>query len=176
MKARRVSAVLCSGDLGQSQTFYEQVVGLTLSPGTIPNHLSVRLRRRDDAARLRTTYAEQGRSHAGAVLDRRRRARCSGARKSWRCLRGLRLPYPQDRRSCRHDRRRRQVRLVQRPRWQHARPVPARVAVRWTVSPLLGREPIVGALTRVLTRFSSTSRTAAATGRFAGSASTDPAS
>ena len=39
MKARRVSAVLCSGDLAQSQTFYEQVVGLTLSPGTIPNHL-----------------------------------------------------------------------------------------------------------------------------------------
>ena len=39
MKARRVSAVLCSVDLGQSQTFYEQVVGLTLSPETIPNHL-----------------------------------------------------------------------------------------------------------------------------------------
>ena len=39
MKARRISAVLCSGDLGQSQTFYEQVVGLTLSADTIPNHL-----------------------------------------------------------------------------------------------------------------------------------------
>jgi catechol 2,3-dioxygenase-like lactoylglutathione lyase family enzyme len=39
MKTRRVSAVLCSGDLGQSRTFYEQVVGLTLSAGTIPNHL-----------------------------------------------------------------------------------------------------------------------------------------
>jgi catechol 2,3-dioxygenase-like lactoylglutathione lyase family enzyme len=39
MKARRISAVLCSGDLGQSQTFYEQVVGLTLSAETIPNHL-----------------------------------------------------------------------------------------------------------------------------------------
>lgn len=39
MKGRRVSAVLCSGDLRQSQTFYEQVVGLTLSPETIPNHL-----------------------------------------------------------------------------------------------------------------------------------------
>ena len=39
MKARRVSAVLCSGDLEQSQTFYEQVVGLALSPDTIPNHL-----------------------------------------------------------------------------------------------------------------------------------------
>jgi catechol 2,3-dioxygenase-like lactoylglutathione lyase family enzyme len=39
MKARRVSAVLCSGDLRQSQTFYEQVVGLTLSADTIPNHL-----------------------------------------------------------------------------------------------------------------------------------------
>jgi catechol 2,3-dioxygenase-like lactoylglutathione lyase family enzyme len=39
MKARRVSAVLCSRDLGQSRTFYEQVVGLTLSADTIPNHL-----------------------------------------------------------------------------------------------------------------------------------------
>lgn len=39
MEARKVSAVLCSGDLERSQTFYEQVVGLTLSPETIPNHL-----------------------------------------------------------------------------------------------------------------------------------------
>ena len=39
MKARRISAVLSSGDLGQSQMFYEQVVGLTLSADTIPNHL-----------------------------------------------------------------------------------------------------------------------------------------
>lgn len=39
MDARRISAVLCSGDLEQSQRFYEQVVGLTLSVETIPNHL-----------------------------------------------------------------------------------------------------------------------------------------
>lgn len=39
MKANRISAVLCSSDLARSQTFYEQVVGLTLSPETIPNHL-----------------------------------------------------------------------------------------------------------------------------------------
>jgi catechol 2,3-dioxygenase-like lactoylglutathione lyase family enzyme len=39
MEARRISAVLCSGDLAQSQTFYEQVVGLRLSAETIPNHL-----------------------------------------------------------------------------------------------------------------------------------------
>jgi predicted enzyme related to lactoylglutathione lyase len=39
MKARRISAVLCSGNLERSATFYEQVVGLTLSPETIPNHL-----------------------------------------------------------------------------------------------------------------------------------------
>jgi catechol 2,3-dioxygenase-like lactoylglutathione lyase family enzyme len=39
MEARRISAALCSGDLGQSQAFYEQVVGLTLSAETIPNHL-----------------------------------------------------------------------------------------------------------------------------------------
>ena len=35
----RISAVLCSTDLGRSQEFYEQRVGLTLSPETIPNHL-----------------------------------------------------------------------------------------------------------------------------------------
>jgi catechol 2,3-dioxygenase-like lactoylglutathione lyase family enzyme len=39
MERRRVSAVLCSVDLARSQTFYEQVVGLRLSPDTIPNHL-----------------------------------------------------------------------------------------------------------------------------------------
>ena len=39
MGAHRISAVLCSGDLARSQEFYEQVVGLTLSVETIPNHL-----------------------------------------------------------------------------------------------------------------------------------------
>lgn len=39
MKARRISAVLCSSELARSRTFYEQVVGLTLSADTIPNHL-----------------------------------------------------------------------------------------------------------------------------------------
>ena len=39
MGARRISAVVCSGDLARSQAFYEQVVGLTLSAETIPNHL-----------------------------------------------------------------------------------------------------------------------------------------
>ena len=37
--ARRVSAVLVSTDLERSQRFYEDKVGLTLSPGTIRNHL-----------------------------------------------------------------------------------------------------------------------------------------
>jgi catechol 2,3-dioxygenase-like lactoylglutathione lyase family enzyme len=36
---RRVSAVLCSADLASSQDFYEQKVGLKLSPETIKNHL-----------------------------------------------------------------------------------------------------------------------------------------
>jgi catechol 2,3-dioxygenase-like lactoylglutathione lyase family enzyme len=36
---RKVSAVLCSTDLERSGTFYEQKLGLTLSPETIPNHL-----------------------------------------------------------------------------------------------------------------------------------------
>ncbi len=35
----RVSAVLVSTDLERSQRFYEQQVGLTLSPETITNHL-----------------------------------------------------------------------------------------------------------------------------------------
>lgn len=39
MHARRISAVLCSSDLERSRAFYEQVVGLELSPETIPNHL-----------------------------------------------------------------------------------------------------------------------------------------
>ena len=39
MHARRISAVLCSSDLARSQRFYEEVMGLTLSAETIPNHL-----------------------------------------------------------------------------------------------------------------------------------------
>jgi predicted enzyme related to lactoylglutathione lyase len=35
----RISAVLCSTDLGKSQDFFETKVGLTLSPETIKNHL-----------------------------------------------------------------------------------------------------------------------------------------
>ena len=35
----RISAVLVSGDLAQSQKFYEEQVGLPLSTETIPNHL-----------------------------------------------------------------------------------------------------------------------------------------
>src|SRR5881398_155992 len=38
-EGNKISAVLCSANLEQSQTFYEQVVGLTLSADTIPNHL-----------------------------------------------------------------------------------------------------------------------------------------
>src|SRR5215468_2362560 len=39
MLGRKVSAVLCSTDLDRSREFYEQKVGLTLSPETIKNHL-----------------------------------------------------------------------------------------------------------------------------------------
>jgi catechol 2,3-dioxygenase-like lactoylglutathione lyase family enzyme len=35
----RTSAVVCSTDLARSQDFYENTVGLQLSPDTIPNHL-----------------------------------------------------------------------------------------------------------------------------------------
>lgn len=37
--SERASAVLCSSDLVRSREFYEQKVGLKLSPETIPNHL-----------------------------------------------------------------------------------------------------------------------------------------
>ena len=39
MLDRKASAVLCSTDLTRSQEFYEQKVGLKLSPETIRNHL-----------------------------------------------------------------------------------------------------------------------------------------
>ena len=39
LNACKISAVLCSADLVRSQEFYEQKVGLVLSPETIPNHL-----------------------------------------------------------------------------------------------------------------------------------------
>jgi predicted enzyme related to lactoylglutathione lyase len=39
MRNRRISAVLCSIDLVRSQAFYEQQVGLKLTPETIKNHL-----------------------------------------------------------------------------------------------------------------------------------------
>jgi len=35
----KISAVLCSTDLAKSQVFYEQTLGLRLSPETIENHL-----------------------------------------------------------------------------------------------------------------------------------------
>jgi catechol 2,3-dioxygenase-like lactoylglutathione lyase family enzyme len=39
LQSNRISAVLVSSDLEASQHFYEETVGLTLSPETIPNHL-----------------------------------------------------------------------------------------------------------------------------------------
>ena len=39
LSENRISAVLVSADLDASQRFYEDKVGMTLSPETIPNHL-----------------------------------------------------------------------------------------------------------------------------------------
>jgi catechol 2,3-dioxygenase-like lactoylglutathione lyase family enzyme len=39
VRDNRVSAVLCSTDLARSQAFYENKIGLRLSPATIKNHL-----------------------------------------------------------------------------------------------------------------------------------------
>jgi catechol 2,3-dioxygenase-like lactoylglutathione lyase family enzyme len=36
---RRISAVLCAADIGRSQAFYEQQLGLKLAAETIKNHL-----------------------------------------------------------------------------------------------------------------------------------------
>ena len=41
INGNRLSAVLVSTDLEAAQRFYEEKVGLTLSPETIPNHLRV---------------------------------------------------------------------------------------------------------------------------------------
>jgi predicted enzyme related to lactoylglutathione lyase len=58
--SNRISAVLCSTDLARSQEFYEQKVGLSLSPETIPNHLLF------DAADRTTllVYGRPGPNHA----------------------------------------------------------------------------------------------------------------
>ena len=71
---RKASAVLCSTDLDRSREFYEQKVGLPAVAGDDPEPPAVRVRRRHDAARLRTPLAQHGRPHAGAVLVGRRRA------------------------------------------------------------------------------------------------------
>ena len=39
LAAKRLSAVLCSTDLGRSRRFYEELDGLAVSAETIPNHL-----------------------------------------------------------------------------------------------------------------------------------------
>ena len=39
LRNKRISAALCSTDLVRSQAFYEQQVGLKLTPETIKNHL-----------------------------------------------------------------------------------------------------------------------------------------
>ena len=56
----RISAVLVSTDLEASQRFYEDKVGMTLSPETIPNHLLF-------AAGERTTLLIYGRPTPNAA-------------------------------------------------------------------------------------------------------------
>jgi catechol-2,3-dioxygenase len=74
MSKNRISAVLCSTDLTRSQEFYEQKVGLTLSPKTIPNHL---LFEGADGTTL-LVYGRPGANeadpHSGPVLVNERRA------------------------------------------------------------------------------------------------------
>lgn len=39
LDGNRISAVLCSTDLDRSRAFYEEKLGLSASPETVPNHL-----------------------------------------------------------------------------------------------------------------------------------------
>jgi catechol 2,3-dioxygenase-like lactoylglutathione lyase family enzyme len=143
----RISAVVSSTDLERSREFYEQKVGLTLSPETVPNHL---LFEGGDGTTLLVyglPVAQSGRPHAGALLVRGRRRRRERAR--WaRCgVRPSGVWRFQDGRPCAHDAGR-QVRVVQRPGWQHHRALPACLAAplrcRRRAAALTGRRSIAG--------------------------------
>ena len=128
MEARRISAVLCSGDLERSRTFYEQVVELTLSPETIPNHLLFEC---GDG----TTLLVYGRPAPNKADHTQVRFWTDDVESDVRELesRGAvfedyDFPTLTTVGSRRHDPRHRQVGLVQGPRRKHARPLPARVA------------------------------------------------
>ena len=64
----RISAVLCSTDLTRSQEFYEQKLGLTLSPETIPNHLLFESSDGTTVLVYGRPAPQSGRSHPGQVL------------------------------------------------------------------------------------------------------------
>ena len=67
--SNKVSAVLCSTDLERSQEFYEQKVGLTLSPATIPNHLVFECCDGTTVLVVRSSVPQPGRSHPGPVCS-----------------------------------------------------------------------------------------------------------
>ena len=72
----RVSAVLVSTDLERSQRFYEDKVGLTLSPETIKNHLLFDCGDGTTLLIYGRGRRQQGRPHPGALLvDRHRQGR-----------------------------------------------------------------------------------------------------
>jgi catechol 2,3-dioxygenase-like lactoylglutathione lyase family enzyme len=60
LRNRKISAVLCSTNLEKSRHFYEEKIGLTLSPDSVPNHLLFTC---GDGSTL-LVYGRPGRSNA----------------------------------------------------------------------------------------------------------------
>ena len=134
----RISAVLVSTDLATSEAFYQDKVGLTLSPETIKNHLVFEC---GDGSTL-LIYGRPSGNQADHTQVRfwsqRHRGGRRRSRRSWCRVRGVRQRDVQDRRSRRDHARHRPVRLVQGPRRQHHRRLPTRVVRRWRT---MGLEP-----------------------------------
>ncbi len=71
--SNRISAVLVSTDLERSQAFYQDKVGLTLSPETIKNHLVFDCGFGTTLADLWPRRRQRSRPYPGALLVGRHR-------------------------------------------------------------------------------------------------------
>ena len=123
----RVSAVLCSTDLARSQDFYENKIGLRLSPETIKNHLLFECG--DE-----TTLLVYGRPAPNRADHTQVRFWSEDLEADVQALAAqgvvfeeLGVSHPEDRRRHRDHSGYRQVGVVQGPGRQHPGPVPAGV-------------------------------------------------
>ena len=127
VRDNKVSAVLVSTDLEQAQRFYQDKVGLTLSPATIKNHLVFEC----GGGTSLLVYGRPSGNKADRTQVRfwstERRNRCRRARHQRCQLRGVRRRDVQDDHPHRHLRRHRELRVVQGSRRRHNRLVPTRV-------------------------------------------------